>query len=86
MPTPRKMQAGVPQGSAISLTLFNMHINDASQICGVHLSRFANDTGRYAIDQKGVSVIRKLQRGLSSMETWCENWTIRIIFDKTHGI
>jgi hypothetical protein len=28
----------------------------------------------------------KLQRGLSSMETWCEHWNIKINEDKTRGI
>jgi hypothetical protein len=32
------------------------------------------------------SVFRKLQRGLSSMETWCECWIIEINEDKTYGI
>jgi hypothetical protein len=46
MSTPREMQAGVPQGSVLSLTLFNLYINDAppntwctpSSLCGRHLS------------------------------------------------
>jgi hypothetical protein len=32
------------------------------------------------------SVVRKLQRCLSSMETWCERWNITINEDTTRGI
>jgi hypothetical protein len=31
-------------------------------------------------------VVRKLQRGLSSMEAWCKRWNIKINEDKTQGI
>jgi hypothetical protein len=68
---PRVMQTGVPQGSVLSPTLFNMYINDAPETYGVYLSLFADDTCRYATDRKEGFVVRKLQRGLSSMETWC---------------
>jgi hypothetical protein len=53
MSTPRVMQAGVPQGSALSPTLFNMYINYASQTGGVHLALFANDTCLYVTSQGG---------------------------------
>jgi hypothetical protein len=38
MSTPRVMQAGRPQCSVLSPTLFNMYINDAPQAHGVHLA------------------------------------------------
>jgi hypothetical protein len=39
MSTPMYMQVGVPQGSALSLTLYNFYINDTPQTCrGRHLS------------------------------------------------
>jgi hypothetical protein len=47
MSTPREMQAGVPHGSVLSPTFFNMCINDAPQTHGVHLALFANDTYIY---------------------------------------
>jgi hypothetical protein len=31
-------------------------------------------------------IVRKHQRGLSSMETWCERWNIKTNEDKTQGI
>jgi hypothetical protein len=84
--TPREMQAGVPQGSVLSPTLYNMYINDAPQPPEVYLALFADDTCLYATDGKKSFVVRKLQRGLSSMETWCERWDIKINEDKTQGI
>jgi hypothetical protein len=70
MSTPREMQAGVPQGSVLSPTLFNLYINDAPQTHGVHLALFADDTCLYSTDRKEGFIVRKLQRGLSSMETY----------------
>jgi hypothetical protein len=86
MSTPREMQAVVPQGSVFSPTLFNLYNNDAPQTRVVHLALFADDTCSYATDCKEGFIVRNLQRGLSSMETWCERWNIKINEDKTRGI
>jgi hypothetical protein len=60
MSTPRIMNAGVPQGSVLSPTLFNMYINNTPQAIGVHLALFADDTCLYATDHKEGYVLRKL--------------------------
>jgi hypothetical protein len=44
MSTPRIMKAGVPQGSVLSPTLFNMYVNDSPRAIAVHLALFAEDT------------------------------------------
>jgi retron-type reverse transcriptase len=54
MSTPREMQTGVPQGSVLSPTLYNMYINDAPKTSGVYLAPFADDTSLHATDRKRV--------------------------------
>jgi hypothetical protein len=62
-----------------------MYINDAPQTPGVYLALFSHDTCLYATGRKEGYVIRKLQRGFSSVETWRERWNIKINEDKTQG-
>jgi hypothetical protein len=71
MSASRVTQAGVPQGSILSRTLYK-YINDAHEATGVYVTLFADDTCLYATEHKEGYVRRKLQRGLSSIEAWCE--------------
>jgi hypothetical protein len=68
MSKPRVLQAGVPQGSILSPTLYNMYINDASQSPGVYLSLFVDNTCLHAQEGKDCRVLRKLQRRGVSLE------------------
>jgi hypothetical protein len=86
MSTPRYMQAGVPQGSVLSPTLYNLYFNDTLQAPGVNLALLADDTCIYATDRKEGYVLRKIQRGLDSMAAWCKCWNIKINEDKTQAI
>jgi hypothetical protein len=45
---------------------------------GVYLALFVTDTRLCTTDRKEGFVARKLQRGLSSVETWCERSNIKI--------
>jgi hypothetical protein len=51
-----------------------------------YLALIADDTCLYATDRKEGFVVRKLQRGLSAMGTWCECWNIKINEKETQGI
>jgi hypothetical protein len=53
---------------------------------GDQLTLFADDTCLYVTDRKECFVVRKLERGLSSMETWCERWNMKINEEKPRGI
>jgi hypothetical protein len=80
------IQAGVTQGSVLSPTLNSLYINDAPQNPGVHLALFADDTCIYRTERKDGYVLRKLQRGFTSVESWCERWNIKINEDKAQAI
>jgi hypothetical protein len=45
--TPRDIQAGAPQGSVLSPTLYNLCINDIALTSGVNLALCAGDTCPY---------------------------------------
>jgi hypothetical protein len=63
-----------------------VYIYDTPQTPDVYLGLFADETCIYATDCKESYVLRKLQRGLSAIETWCERWNIKINEDKTQAI
>jgi len=60
LPTPRDIQAGVPQGSVLSPVLYSQYISDSPQTPGVYLTLFAYDTCIYRTDLKESYVLRKL--------------------------
>jgi hypothetical protein len=72
MSAPRYMQAGVPQGSALSPTLYNLYINDTLQTLGVHLALFADGTFLCATERKEGYDLGNLQSGLNSMAILCD--------------
>jgi hypothetical protein len=80
MSKPMFKQAGVPQGSVISPTLYNMYENDAPQTPGVHLALVASSTCLYARELKEGYVQSKIAAA------WCQRWDIKINEDKTQAI
>jgi hypothetical protein len=52
----------------------------------VYLALFANDSCMYATDRKEGYILRKLQRGLNSIETRFKHWNIKIDENKTRVV
>jgi hypothetical protein len=80
------MRAGLPQVSVLPLLCTTCIQMMHSNTPGVYLALFADDTFLYATDRKQGLIVRKLQRGLSSMEIWSGHWNIKTNEDKTQGI
>jgi hypothetical protein len=47
------------------------------QATGFNLAPFADDACLYAAERKEGLVVRKFERGLSSMTLWCEQWNLK---------
>jgi hypothetical protein len=58
MSTPTYMQAGVPQVSLLSPTLYSLYINDTPKIYCVHLTLFADDTCLHTREKSSVGKIQ----------------------------
>jgi hypothetical protein len=84
--TLQEIQAGVLQSSVLAPILYNLYINDTPHTSGGYLALFADDTYLYRTDRKEGYVLRELQRGLTSVQSWCERWNLKPNEDKTQTI
>jgi hypothetical protein len=51
-----------------------------TQTAGVQLALFAFETRICAAERKEGYVLRKLQRGLTTVAEWCERWNLRLSY------
>jgi hypothetical protein len=65
--SPRKVVAGMPQGSVLAPVLYSLYINDAPTAPGTHLAPSVDDTCIYATEKHERCVFNTLQRGLTAM-------------------
>jgi hypothetical protein len=71
-PPPPEIYRQECQRLRLSPILYSLYTNDTPQTLGVYLALFADDTCLYSTDREEGHVLRKLQRGLTAMESWCK--------------
>lgn len=81
----RKIRAGVPQGSILGPTLFNIYINDIPRPEGVELALFADDTAVIAQSWHAEEASEALQSALDILEEWYTLWRIKINVTKSQA-
>lgn len=77
---------GLPQGSVLSPTLYNIFTADILKVDGVVYAFFADDTAFLAADKDPAIVVTKLQHAQNSLEEFQRKWRIKINPAKTQTI
>jgi len=80
--------SGVPQGSVISPTLFNIMINDLFQSCpdDVQFSLYADDGAMWCTKQSPADAAHSLQASIQTLSEWSNNWGLQISPSKTKAM
>lgn len=67
---------GVPQGSPLSPILFILFVSDIPKTNNISLSHFADDIGLWHAGYDLIQVEKSMQKQLTKLEIWCNNWRI----------
>ena len=81
--TKKTLDEGLPQGSALSCTLFLIYINDLADNIEVQTALFADDLVLWTTGKHFLYMQRQLNRALSILSIFCELWKLKINTSKT---
>lgn len=76
------MQAGVPQGSVLGPTLFNIYCHDIPTPPNSQLAMFADDTTIISQSNSLESSIQNLQTALNTVTSWFKTWKLNLTQQK----
>ena len=79
----RTLEEGLPQGSALSCTLFLVYINDLPKHLKVHKALFADDLVIWTTDKYPILTKAKLNRALLTIAAYCELWKLKVNTQKS---
>lgn len=84
--SPRKIPAGVPQGSLISPLLYSLFISDFKRLKNCEVSLYADDTGIMTSAKHTKTIVKKLHHSLKSTNRFLKKWKIQLNATKTQAI
>lgn len=83
--TTRIIPAGVPQGSVLSPTLFNIYTSDIPKPKHCDLALYADDTAIYCHGRSPNTMTRRLINALKTLSDYYAKWRIKINDSKTQA-
>ncbi|EFA13663.2 putative RNA-directed DNA polymerase from transposon X-element-like Protein [Tribolium castaneum] len=84
--TRKLIAAGVPQGSILGPTLFNIFINDIPIFAKTNTALYADDTAIYASSFSDQIASKQIQIHINLLEKFYDKWKIKINAEKTQQI
>jgi retron-type reverse transcriptase len=84
--TPRKINAGVPQGSILSPTLFNIFVADIPKCPSAFTVQYADDTAIIARSRNPDQLGKKLQNAAEMIEDWYSDWRLAVNPEKSAAV
>lgn len=72
------MTAGVPQGSVLSSTIFNVYTSDVPDLNGCHLSQFADDQAIAFASHRTSAIRNRLQKVSDKFTRYLRKWRINV--------
>ena len=79
----KTLEEGLPQGSALSCTLFLIFLNDLPNIIKVQKALFADDIIIWTSSESETRLRDKLNQALLTISTFCKFWKLEINTTKT---
>jgi retron-type reverse transcriptase len=84
--TVREIEAGVPQGSVLSPTLYAIFTADIPKPDETKIALYADDTAILTRSESPELISEQLQRAVESLEAWFRRWRIDVNPDKSSAI
>ena len=81
-----KIKAGVPQGSVLAPTLYNIFTSDIPTSRQTKIAQYADDTAIYSTKENIQDATRTLQTHINIITRWFSKWRIKLNTDKTEAI
>ena len=77
------LEEGLPQGSALSCTLFLIFINDLPKFLNVSKALFADDLVIWTSEKYPILARAKLRRALATIGAYCNFWKLKVNSQKS---